>query len=375
MAEQALTWREQLQQSSFRGVEFYVDDHTLEFGRRVQLHDYPFKDDAYAEDLGGKDAVYSFPAFVVGEDYRQQRDKLIEALNKKGSGTLVHRYLGRVRVQAGPSSLRETNKEGGIARFTLTFYKAESRAKPTSKVDTQQRVTAAAKNAQAVMKQQFTSAYSVTGFPGWVKDKAKNVLSDIESRFSGLGVIDATIADFVGLPDALAGQVIGSVGSLSAMTQFRKLFSFGSDAAAVPTTTPSRVQQASNQEAIINLVQQSSQIEAARVASTRDYDSAQDAIAARDELSEVLDKQMQTADDETYIALQDLRASMVQDLTGRAANLKQVRRYTPQATLPSLVIAHQLYQDADRATDIVSRNNIGHPGFVTGGQALEVLDA
>lgn len=375
MAEQSLSWREQLQQSSFRGVEFYVDDHTLEFGRRVQLHDYPFKDDAYAEDLGGKDDMYSLPAFVVGDDYMDQRDKLREALSKLGTGTLVHRYLGRVRVQVGACSLRETNREGGIARFNITFYKAGALTKPTSKIDTPQRVNAAANTAQAVVSQQFQSNYGITGFPGWVTEKTREVISDIESKFSGLGIIDDTISDFVGLPDALAGQVIDAVSNLSAITQFRKLFTYGNDLPSVPMTTPSRVQQATNQQSLVNLVQQSSQIEAARNSSTLDYDSAQDAIAVRDELSVVLDKQMQTADDNTYIALQDLRAAMVLDLTERAANLKQVRRYTPQATLPSLVIAHHLYQDANRATDIVARNSIGHPGFVPGGQGLEVLDA
>jgi prophage DNA circulation protein len=370
-----MSWRDQLQQASFRNVEFFVDDHSLEFGRRVQLHDYPFKDDAYPEDLGGKGEVYTFPAFVIGDDYMTQRDKLIEALNKQGPGTLVHRYLGQVRVQGGVQRLRETNKEGGMARFSLVFYKAGVNSNPTSSVDTKQRVSARADSALQVIEQQFTDQYTVSGLPGWVSEQAQSFLSDLESQFSSLGVVNTTVTDYVNLPAGLAGQVIGLVGGLSSMTQFRKLFSFGNDSATVPTTTPSRIQQAANQAAIINMVQQSAQVEAARASSTLDYDSAQDAIATRNELASALDAQMQTADDDTYLALQDLRSEMVQDLTERAAKLKQIRSYIPQATLPSLVIAHSLYQDANRAEDIVARNKIGHPGFVAGGQTLEVLDA
>ena len=370
-----MSWREQLQQASFRGVEFFVDDHSLEFGRRVQLHDYPFKDDAYAEDLGGKGETYSFPAFVVGEDYIAQRDKLIDALNKQGPGTLVHRYLGQVRVQGGVQRLRETNREGGMARFNLVFYKAGTLAKPTASIDTRQRVAARADSALEVVEQQFTDNYTIAGFPGWLAEQAQSVLSDIESEFSGLGIVNSVVTDYVNLPSSLVGKVIGLVGSLSSMTQFRELFSLGSNSSSVPATTPSRIQQASNQQAIINMVQQTAQIEATRNASTLDYDSAQSAIAVRNELADALDGQMQTADDDTYLVLQDLRAAMVQDLTERAAKLKQIRSYTPQATLPSLVIAHQLYNDALRADDIVARNKIGHPGFVPGGKTLEVLDA
>lgn len=376
MAEDALSsWREQLQQSSFRGVEFYIDDHTVEFGRRVQLHDYPFKDDAYPEDLGGKDESYSFPAFVIGDDYMQQRDKLRDALKKKGSGILVHRYLGRLRVQIGSASMRETSSEGGIARFNINCYKAGTESKPTSTVDTQQKVAAAANTAQTVVSQTFQNNFTIAGFPGWVKEKAQTVLSDLESSFSGVGVIDNTISEYVSLPEALAGKVIATMGTFSSMTKFRKLFNYGDSLASVPTTTPSRMQEATNQQSIVNLVRQSSTIEAARLSSSLTYDSAQDAIAVRDELSGAIDEQMQTADDDTYLALQDVRVQMVKDMTLRAANLKQIRTFTPQETVSSLVLAHQLYQDASRAEDIVTRNSIGHPGFITGGQALEVLDA
>jgi prophage DNA circulation protein len=38
------------------------------------------------------------------------------------------------------------------------------------------------------------------------------------------------------------------------------------------------------------------------------------------------------------------------------------------------VVAHQLYGDATKADEIIARNrNVRHPGFVRGGQALEVL--
>ena len=142
----------------------------------------------------------------------------------------------------------------------------------------------------------------------------------------------------------------------------------------MPKTTPSRKQQATNQDAIISLVRNTALVEAARDASNSNYDSAEQAINTRDEVADALDDAMQTADDKTYMAIQDVRVALVNDMTVRAANLKSISSFTPQATMPALVLAHNLYQDALKDSDIIVRNNIKHPGFVLGGSSLEVLN-
>ena len=57
-----MSWREQLQIASFRGVEFKVDSHSISGGRRVEVHEYPLHDTLYAEDLGRKARECSFDA-------------------------------------------------------------------------------------------------------------------------------------------------------------------------------------------------------------------------------------------------------------------------------------------------------------------------
>ena len=93
----------------------------------------------------------------------------------------------------------------------------------------------------------------------------------------------------------------------------------------------------------------------------------------RDELHEALDEQMLVADDKTYRALNDVRVSMINDISTRSADLAKTVSFTPKATLPALVIAHQLYGDATMEDTIIDRNPIRHPGFIQGGEALEVL--
>ena len=54
---------------SFRGAIFYIKDHEYISGRRVQDHEFPFRQRNYAEDLGKKTDKYRITAFLVGPNY------------------------------------------------------------------------------------------------------------------------------------------------------------------------------------------------------------------------------------------------------------------------------------------------------------------
>ena len=47
-----MPWRDNLLSASFRGIPFKVLDTTTQVGRRNVLHQFPFKDVPYVEDLG-----------------------------------------------------------------------------------------------------------------------------------------------------------------------------------------------------------------------------------------------------------------------------------------------------------------------------------
>ena len=86
-----------------------------------------------------------------------------------------------------------------------------------------------------------------------------------------------------------------------------------------------------------------------------------------------LETDAETADDDGYQALQDLRGAVLEDLTRRGARLPRLRTYTPRATMPALCLAYEIHSDAGREDELLRRNAIAHPGFVPGGQPLEVL--
>src|SRR4051812_39444914 len=133
-----MSWKDQLVPASFRGVTFGVLDTDIVFGRRNQLHEYPLRDEPYAEDLGKKAREYTINAFVIGDDYISSRDALISAIEDNDSpGTLVHPTLGTKSVVPKDCRVIYSNQEGRMERFTLTFVEAGSNEFPSSLFDTE----------------------------------------------------------------------------------------------------------------------------------------------------------------------------------------------------------------------------------------------
>jgi prophage DNA circulation protein len=176
-------------------------------------------------------------------------------------------------------------------------------------------------------------------------------------------------------PASAAQALVGSIRMLvrsvattprDALSLARTLFSFGSGLPAVAANTTSRRAQAQNQAELVRLVRVVGAAEGARAATTVDWESYQDAVAARDELVDTLDGVMldDQLPDEVYQALRGLRAAVVRDVAARGANLARLATVTPRVTSPSLVLAQQIYADALREPELVVRNGIRHPLFV-----------
>jgi len=135
-----MTWRNRLmwfddanqqrKKASFRGVPFFIRDSDRSVGRRNVIHQYPFKDIPYVEDLGRDIDEFIINGYVVqnednNQDYIDERDALIKALRESGPGTLIHPYYGELSVNlSGKARIEESFTQGGIARFTMTFVLA-----------------------------------------------------------------------------------------------------------------------------------------------------------------------------------------------------------------------------------------------------------
>jgi prophage DNA circulation protein len=394
-----MSWRDKLQQGKFRNAPFFWKSAETDLGRRTARHDYPFRDDAFFEDMGKVPREFTLEMYVIGADYMEARDLLARAFEAPGPATLVHPTLGTLKVVVcGRVKLREATDEGGMARFTATFVLAGDNKFPTAVVDTVSAVSGRASQASDVALAAFASSFTVAAKPGFIKVEAISRLRSIADTIQGIAnriptdidtpqllqdarAFASSVSSLITRPLDLARNMVSLLDEVAALgidplARFgihQGMFDLGWDWAKVTPTTPSRILEAANQAVIVDLVRQAAVIGAALTATEIDFPSYQDAVVIRDQLGDALDGLMEvTLDDAVYVALADLRAAVVVDISTRGADLVRIVQYTPAQTLPALVLSYRLYGDADKADALLSRNNISHPGFVPGGKALEV---
>ena len=107
-----------LQKAYFRGVPFSVIASSVRKGRKVAVHDYPFRDGGWAEDMGRALRTYSFIGYLVGDDAPAMQLLLDLAVETPGPGLLIHPTLGAQMVSVlscGTAVRRETMRVIEIA--------------------------------------------------------------------------------------------------------------------------------------------------------------------------------------------------------------------------------------------------------------------
>lgn len=95
------------------------------------------------------------------------------------------------------------------------------------------------------------------------------------------------------------------------------------------------------------------------------YNDAEDVRMA---VANVIDSEITIAgdqgEDDTFLALKQLRAAVVQDLTVRGAALAPLTTFTFGENLPALALAYQIYQDITRTDQLTAFGNSPHPAFM-----------
>lgn len=129
-------WQSKLRPSSFRGVPFAVIAEEGSHGRRQAVHEYPYRDTAWIEDMGRGVRRIVIRGFIIqdsqlygGGDVISQRQALIAACEEKGSGTLIHPTLGEMTVSIPENGLRLSGSADAGRVFEFTLMVIESGVK------------------------------------------------------------------------------------------------------------------------------------------------------------------------------------------------------------------------------------------------------
>lgn len=399
-----MSWISELQPASFRGVEFKVESTDSSLGRRNVTHEYPKRDVPFTEDLGRQADEFNFTAFIIGDDTGSTRRALMDAIrNKNTPGTLIHPLYGSVQVIPKGCRHRIDFNKDRIEYFELTFSEAGTNQYPSALDDTKTLVSDAGETVVETMTNIIGTVVTVDGLPQFVSDDAQSIGGDVVTSVTAaagkktrdadatadllesLSTFEADLSNQVADPETMATNIFDLVlrvqdvysDARDGFQAFLSLMDFGSTYPAIPTTTSTRRQQATNQRMLVSATKQAALIGLAKTASEIDFVSYDEAVATRNQLHDYFDDELlnlgATDDDQAYLDLDGLRAAMVKDITSRAANLERVKNIVPKRSLPALVTSYDLYKTANRADEIVARNKVSHPGFLPAGRNLQVL--
>ncbi len=388
-------WKERFRQGSFRGVPFYLDASDSDFGRRLASHEFPQQENPFVEDLGRKARKFTVDCYVLGNEYLAARDLLLAALEKKGSGPLVHPLFGRIIVHVEGVKIRDSSTETRIARLQIAFVESGETVLPIVTDDTVALVKTASLSTKDRLKAAFAKVYDFAGIP---YAQTQSVLSMLQSATEAIrdaqGALNK-VSDF-----AKDLQDIG--GSLSQLAldaelladSFMNLIGYGlldedQNGDDIPDLRqsfqglknlydfdPALDAASDSSDAFRNLMQLAAINTTGYITSQIEYDSVDEAFEYRDTVFSALDAMAETEgmDDDVFNALTDLRASIETDINSRSASLARIVEYGTPQPLPALVISHQLYGNIDQEADILARNRVRHPGFVSGhGVPIKVL--
>jgi len=407
-AAETPTWRDRFVQGSFRGAPFKTEQREQSGGRRLALFELPFRDTPVGEDLGRRAREAQIDCHVIGPNYMDERDALVDALEAFGPGTFVDPWTGeQLQVFCEDYRYVESTDEGGMARFSIVFRESGVERPMSVDVDTASVSTSTASALSSALPGELAQRFSIDKAAGFVESAASDLVGAIataaelsaatsgglgqalRSFESGLRLLPGGTPALLRAPLSLGQTLVGLVASVSALSPqprarlraLEPLARFGGAASPVMRTTPARNQQADNQDALIHIVRAAAGAELVAAVAQIRWTNQGDATATRDRIAAIFDAHALAAADagEDLRAQQfdQLRTALARDIGARSAGLARGYRYTPRATEPALAIAQRLHGFGrgmeGQADAIVAMNRVRHPGFVRGGKALDIV--
>ena len=390
----AQAWKLRIQQASFRGVPFQVYMAGGELGRSTALHIFPNGSAPYPEDLGKAPQFYDVQGFVSGSSYMAQRDALEAAFQQPGPGTLVHPWYGSVYVAlAGPVRTQHSAADGGLWQFQARFVRVEKPGGLTGSLNLAStvlsRVADVAERAQSLADS--LGEYMDKG--AWVMDQMETAadvfISGVKTALAipeGLCALVSSSASSGWLSGMLASGSFGAacwdmiqagvenLPSGSGPVALLALVKVAPEVTVSAAFGTSRKAAAEGQRIMANVQRQMCTAAACSVAAGYTPSTTKEAGELQAAVLDAIDAAQMEADDETFAALSDLRTVTLRAMAEKARTLPDVISVTEREVMPSLAVVWRWTGGLGAEEELIVRNGLRHPGFVPGGQALELID-
>jgi prophage DNA circulation protein len=130
-----MSWVDELRPASWRGLPFGVLDTGGKFGRAKAVHEYPFRDEVWVEDLGMASRRIGIRGFIVGDDVGDQLLAMIDAAEEEGPGELMHPMLGPLTVSLVDFEPTTRVDLGRVVELVFSFIEGATTAQPGISTD------------------------------------------------------------------------------------------------------------------------------------------------------------------------------------------------------------------------------------------------
>lgn len=352
-------WQERAPaRASWRGIPFETEDSSSEYGQRLVVREYPYRQTPSTDALGRLARRFTLTAYVVGPNYDLDRDRLTAAAERGESGTLVHPELGALDVRLERCTVTERSTEQRRASLQLSFVESGEQVFPVAAVDapsaatTQAQAAAAAAGARATVTLTALESqplWSRLEFDAFVASHSRRLSNVSGVELDATGDMRAVIAGVTDLYQAL---------TLAASTPAAILEDIGDAFSAAVAAAERAWLSAMRTEALAR---------AAEIAVVSSWDTYEQAATVGETVTAAIDAELADATTtDTIGTLTDLRLSFMAAILAIGWVAPHEESYTVQGVQPAHVLAYRLWADPSRDAEIVGRNAIRDPGFVHG---------
>jgi len=397
---------------SFKSIPIRIISAAVTGGRKTIKKEFPNRDTQTIEDLGLQPRAYSLEILVsdIGktaanqeptQDYFDYRDTLIEAIENKGTGVLIHPFYGRIEnVVATTYNINENFTAFGRSVISVTFETSADTGIPVQSSTALSQIaelrkavdTAATADiadnfsvssifqnnfiaAQNKINQIIDAAVDATSFIGAASDQ-------INSFNSFIGQFSNSVNSLIVAPNNLALSISNLFGNIDGLfgtsentaKSFINLFGFGDDDDDAATTTAELIEREEN-AVILNQSVNAQALSYAYVSVAQiDFETVIQIEDAEKELEVQYDAIVSSADSNQDVnaALTDMRIVVQQFFDEQRLSAKQVISVFTHITSARL-LSYQYYAESESAEDIIALNGITDVSFVEGD--IDILTA
>ena len=375
-----------LREAKYKGIQIFVDNSNIIFGQKTVVNKFPNSNRTEVQSLGLNEDQFQLDIYVRGSGLLEKRDRLKSKLSEPTIGKLIHPYSGEINCKPISCELKDSNKELGICRFSVTFQQCSDPSYPSVSENTKPLILRAYDAIIDVVESGFDSLTNV--FENNAIFTASK-LDDVFDTFDNASRLTYKIADkanelrqgitsfkdkinnYATAPSTLGAAFsnLFSIFNFAASdnkTQFKiceSMFNFGANDEDIPQDTMERIERKKVFKAINDCINVDSLAMAYSTASEIDYANDEEIALIRDSLEVQYEFLQENLSLELLSYLDNLRNNTLSFLD----NLK-LANVTESNVQPTsiLLLAFNNYGDISRYDDLFYLNKPYDPAFIQG---------